>query len=313
MIVNQLRTMGDRRGVMERVSAGFPLSVYQTDFAALPYTPVSWHWHEDFQLCWVNRGAVRFQVVGQEYVLKEGAGLFINCRLAHMAEPASQDGSYYGMNFHPDLICPRRDSELYRRMVLPLIRPGAASAFVFRRDSAQGAALDRAFRQIRTLSERELPERELLIQSELLRAWPGILQMGGSSGEAVSASGNRRLKELLVYVSEHYGEKITLAHLAGRVHISEGECSRFFKKITGMTPFQYILWYRIERSKELLRQGEGTIAEIAQETGFASQSYYALCFHRQEGCTPGEYRRLTRPGAGGWRKGSSLRAGKQIE
>ena len=297
MIVNQLRTMGDKRGVMERLSPGFPLSVYKTDFGALPYTPVGWHWHDDLQLCWVDKGAVGFQVVGQRYVLQAGSGLFINSRLAHMAQPASPDGSYYGMNFHPDLICPRPESEVYRRMVLPLLGAGAAGVFVFCGKEGTGAALAEAFARIRGLSEQGLPQRELLIQSELLRAWPGILQMGGSSGEAVSPAGNRRLKELLGYVEAHYGEKITLGDLARAVHISEGECSRFFKRITGMTPFRYIQWYRIQRSKELLRRGEGSIADIAQETGFSSQSYYTLCFQRQEGCTPGQYRRMAGPAA----------------
>ena len=56
MIVNQLKTLDSKEGIMERISPGFPLSVYQTDFSLSP-APVPWHWHEDFQLCLVNRSA----------------------------------------------------------------------------------------------------------------------------------------------------------------------------------------------------------------------------------------------------------------
>ena len=111
MIVNQLKTLDSKEGIMERISPGFPLSVYQTDFS-LSSAPVPWHWHEDFQLCLVNRGAVRFHVVHQSCLLTENTGLFINCRLAHMAEAESPDASYYGINVHPDLICPRPDSRV---------------------------------------------------------------------------------------------------------------------------------------------------------------------------------------------------------
>ena len=140
MIVNQLKTLDSREGIMERLSPGFPLSVYQTDFSRSP-APLSWHWHEDFQLCLVNRGAVRFHVVHQSRLLRENTGLFINCRLAHMAEAESPDASYYGINVHPDLICPRPDSLVYQQMLLPLLQLSTSSVFLFDRGTPDGLRL----------------------------------------------------------------------------------------------------------------------------------------------------------------------------
>ena len=297
MIVNQLKTLDNREGIMERLSPGFPLSVYQTDFSRSP-APLPWHWHEDFQLCLVNRGAVRFHVVHQSRLLRENTGLFINCRLAHMAEAESPDASYYGINVHPDLICPRPDSLVYQQMLLPLLQLSTSSVFLFDRGTPDGLRLAEAFSRILQLSEKpELPGRELLIQSALLASWPGVLNIVRGSGTAVSASENQRLKEILLYLNGHYSEKITLEAIASHIHLSPGECSRFFRRATGMTLFSYLLQHRIRQSRRLLSETGLGIAQIALECGFSSQSYFTACFRRQEGCTPQQYRqRVFRPG-----------------
>ena len=290
MIVNQLKTLDSKEGIMERISPGFPLSVYQTDFSLSP-APVPWHWHEDFQLCLVNRGAVRFHVVHQSCLLTENTGLFINCRLAHMAEAESPDASYYGINVHPDLICPRPDSRVYQQMLLPLLQLSTSSVFLFNKSTPDGLRLTEAFSRILELSEQpEIPGRELLIQSALLGAWPGVWNIVRGSGKNVSASENQRLKEILLYLDAHYPEKITLEAVASHIHLSPGECSRFFRRATGLTLFSYLLQYRIRQSGKLLCRTDLSIAQIALECGFSSQSYFTACFRKLEGCTPQQYR-----------------------
>ena len=325
LIVNQLKTLDSKEGIMERISPGFPLSVYQTDFAeaeagpgrrakqspelgrctagpggvrtASPSSLVPWHWHEDFQLCLVNRGTVRFHVVRQSCRLTQGTGLFINRRLAHMAEPESPDASYYGINVHPCLICSQTESLVYQQMLLPLLQLSTSSLILFDKSTPEGQRLTEGFSRILSLSEQtDTAGRELLIQSELLSAWPGLLRLGSGSGEIVSAAGNRRLKEILLYISAHYPEKISLASLAAHSHLSPGECSRFFHRATGLNLFSYLLQYRIRQSRRLLSETELSIAQIALECGFSSQSYYTACFRRQEGCTPNQYRRRAQRG-----------------
>ena len=101
---------------------------------------------------------------------------------------------------------------------------------------------------------------------------------------------NERLQELLRYLQTNYNRKITLQDIADHVNLSKSECSRFFKKATGETIFEYLLKYRIEKSIELLRTTDMTITEIAYETGFMSQSYYDQRFRKIKGISPLKYR-----------------------
>lgn len=64
------------------------------------------------------------------------------------------------------------------------------------------------------------------------------------------------------------------------------------KRITGMTPNDYILQLKINKAILLLREHEElTIAEIAYKLGFSNPAYFSKCFKKQLGITPQQYRK----------------------
>ena len=70
--------------------------------------------------------------------------------------------------------------------------------------------------------------------------------------------------------------------------------SRAFKQATGSAPHQFVIARRVRRAQLLLAAGSCSQAQIAYETGFASQSHFASTFRRVTGMTPGQYRRTAR-------------------
>jgi DNA-binding response OmpR family regulator/ligand-binding sensor domain-containing protein len=71
--------------------------------------------------------------------------------------------------------------------------------------------------------------------------------------------------------------------------------TRFFnriKDITGMTPNDYLIYLKMNKGKQLLKEdNEFTIAEIAYQLGFSNPAYFSKCFKKQFGLTPQEYKR----------------------
>lgn len=97
-----------------------------------------------------------------------------------------------------------------------------------------------------------------------------------------------RLKE---YMNTHYRETITLDTLAEVSHLNKYYLSHTFSRTFGISPINYLLERRILHSKELLKNFDYTIMQIADLSGFSSANYFTQSFKKYTGLTPKAYRR----------------------
>ena len=68
--------------------------------------------------------------------------------------------------------------------------------------------------------------------------------------------------------------------------------SAFFERFNGavgMAPMEYLLAWRMALAKQLLRQRELAIADIAERVGYSSVSTFGVAFTRHVGVPPGRY------------------------
>ncbi|MCY7367966.1 MAG: helix-turn-helix transcriptional regulator [Chamaesiphon sp.] len=87
------------------------------------------------------------------------------------------------------------------------------------------------------------------------------------------------------------GERLCLAIVAKIISTALNFC-RLFKRSMGMTPHAYLIQQRVERSKQLLKRGEGTLLDIAIDCGFANPSHFAKHFRRLTGISPKQFRMI---------------------
>jgi AraC family transcriptional regulator len=103
----------------------------------------------------------------------------------------------------------------------------------------------------------------------------------------------RQLVVVLEYINEYLEQDIKLADLAQLLGISQFHFSYLFKRSLGKSPYQYLLQQRIERSKQLLKQTDKSIMDIAFLCGFNSHSHLSKQFRQLTGITPKAYRATT--------------------
>lgn len=83
----------------------------------------------------------------------------------------------------------------------------------------------------------------------------------------------------------------TVAELAKEAALSRSTFFERFNHAVGVTPMEYLLAWRMALAKDLLRRGEGRIAEIAERVGYSSASTFSVAFTRHVGRPPTQYAR----------------------
>lgn len=91
------------------------------------------------------------------------------------------------------------------------------------------------------------------------------------------------------YLNTNYKEAGSLKELADQMGIHYAYLSKIFKQDTGVNFGEYLNRIRIEKAKEMIRQGECRIKEISAEVGFNQYNYFFRVFKQIEGCTPAEF------------------------
>lgn len=101
-------------------------------------------------------------------------------------------------------------------------------------------------------------------------------------------------KDMVHFIYEHYQEKITLADISAAGKVSRSKCCSLFKIYMGSSPIDFVNDYRLEVSRSLLQYTDTSVADIAFNCGFTSQSYFTKLFSRTFHMTPTEFRNSTK-------------------
>jgi AraC family transcriptional regulator len=103
-----------------------------------------------------------------------------------------------------------------------------------------------------------------------------------------------RLQGVLEWIGQNLSNELSNVELAERAGVSESHFRRIFQEAMGMTPHRYVLRLRLERVHELLTRTSFSIARVAAQCGFNSQSHMTACFSAAYGITPARARQQSR-------------------
>lgn len=100
-----------------------------------------------------------------------------------------------------------------------------------------------------------------------------------------------KTKAVKRFLEEHMQESYTQEWLAGQFDISITALKKCFKSVYGIPIGSWMLQYRMNYAAELLNSRSSiSIAQLAGEVGYESQSKFAMAFRKVMGMSPTEYR-----------------------
>lgn len=235
------------------------------------------HDHSYTQIVIGLKGQAEFEVRGQGNLVGPGQGCVVT---------ASSDHAFGGVINQSDILVlnmPKptdNDPEMLNK-----INSLERSYLYFKLDSQIQKLIQMLVQEMRNHPEDQLLSRAC---NDTVIA---LMQRHISAFETSRKESRFDLEAIDRYIEQHLSHKISVAQLAGRVFLGESQFHCLFKEQMGITPHQYVLGKRIDMARELINQGQLSLGQIAEFTGFSNQSTFTHTFTRLQGLSPSQYKK----------------------
>ena len=244
------------------------------------------HYHNAFEIVYVQSGSGQFIVNGSVYPLCENEILIINPNETHSGK-GNEHSVFYSIVFHQRLFQCMEYSDDYKVRILPLLSG--------QKLLSNGPSKSNLISDIPALIERFLAsvqKPDLYSCGILLELFSEILDRHESIPLISTAQQqkNRNILQAIDYIQHNLINKISSAEVANALNLELCYFCRSFKKQTSYTVLDYIKLLRIHKACLLLKDAKQSIASIASECGYDNISYFNKIFKEQMHKTPSEYR-----------------------
>ena len=265
----------------------FPCITTQANLYRYADPRVPWHWHSAVEVFYIESGTLEYTTPGGSWVFPAGSGGFVNANVLHTSRilPGEHPAIQRLHLFDPTFLAGDPAGRLYKNYVQPLISSGLELIPLEPQPSTAVSLLKESF----LLSEGDWGH-EFSLRHALTGIWLALL---GQLPQSVPdpAPGDGAIKAMMGYVHRHYGEEITVDHIAQAGIVSRRGCFRLFQQRLHTSPTAYLRDYRLRQACGLLMQTELSITEIASRCALGSSSYFGQQFLKAYGVTPSQYRK----------------------
>lgn len=249
-------------------------------------------------LCFVvlsGKGELKYE--GEEYELKTGDCVFIDCRKAYIHSTGYSSDGHIGVDEHTTV--ENKNANLWSLQWCHFYAPSLPAVYekykerggrpVFHPDDL--IPFTSLLTDLYNLAATSDYIRDMRI-NEKLGTLLTLLMEQSWHPESVTVSRKRmELSTIKEFLDEHYTEKVSLDDLAERFFINKFYLSKIFKETYGTTVNNYLISKRITRAKQLLRFTDMTVDEIGVAVGMGDANYFSRMFRKVEGSSPSEYRK----------------------
>ncbi|MDR6881344.1 AraC family transcriptional regulator [Bacillus sp. 3255] len=253
------------------------------------------HWHEELQITMVTKGRLTIRINGIDYRLDRGEAIFINKSVLHIVTHLMPDGEYVSFNFPEKLLAFYSDSAMEHKYVRPFTNSYILSYEIKGVSEWQKQILQILWSMKEAFETKANWGWQYEVSIKTVQLWLILISHLSLSSEEPSKQSRlqqERLQLMLSFIHQNYTDPLTLKEIADAAHLSVSECTRSFKKSIQMTPYFYLVQYRIKRSCELLASSEYTISEIARRVGFNHVNHFIQSFKKHRNMTPKEFRNI---------------------
>lgn len=240
-----------------------------------------------FEVCWIRRGSLQWQVGGRIFAVGPGDLFLTLPDEPHGGSNGVMDRcELFWTSFSLDArhglggLAPPERALLDRSLRTSRLRvcPGPDSiAGHFKRMLAALGSPD--------------PLTPAVVRSSLALLLSEVREAYAQAASGATRRCSPRVERAKSMMQERLSEAIALDAIAATVGLRPSQFRAVFRAETGFAPQEHLARLRVERAKELLAGTDRSITSIALGCGFASGQYFATAFRRLTGFTPRAWRK----------------------
>ena len=300
MSETQISFNNDMRELFEYDDPSFPLVVWTGDFSSFLNRSLAYHWHNEFEYCFVLSGSVGFTTERQYVEVKQGEAIFINANALHFANQISQNNAkVFTVSFLPSLLANAEEYVFYRKFFFPVLQSHIRS-YLITDAQEEGKNILNYLKKVFNEYNKKNYDYELKCIGYISNIWCFTLSCLKDCNDTLSQKATdyeveHKAKMMLNYIHNHYDEDIRIDDIAQYIKTSRSgcfRCFRCFRQYTNKTPIEYLTEYRLSRAIQLMAQTDKSMTQIASECGFSDSSYFGKIFLRKYKTTPLQYRNM---------------------
>lgn len=256
---------------------------------------VKQHWHSNMEIILIRKGSYWCELDLAVHQLEKDDIVIINSQQLHQLVGQGQDTAHDVLLFDPNILDFSYPDEWQETWIRPFLKHELAFKNILSPTEPGYADFYVLFDKMLKWSL-EKPEgwyihcKLFLLQMFALAAEYRILLSADQDRSKTELRKINDYKTIVAYMEEHFHERISLRRLASVIPCNPQYLCRFFKEVSGVSPIQYLIGYRIERASHLLVNTTLPILQIALDCGFENASYFIRKFKEVKGCTPKEFR-----------------------
>ena len=255
---------------------------------------VPWHWHRTVELFYVESGSIEYDTPKGKILFPAGSGGMVNSNVLHMTKAISQREKNVQLLhiFDVSLLAGEQGSRIEQKYITPVITAVQIEIIPLFPGNKEEERILKLLADSFRLSSDEFGY-EIRLREALAQIWLMLFELSSSMREKKDgySKSNDKIKLMMIYIHEHYREKISIQKLATAAYLSERECYRVFHDCLHMTPVEYITSYRLQVACQMLAKSQETVTFISHECGLGSSSYFGKVFREYAHCSPIEYRK----------------------
>lgn len=254
-----------------------------------------------FEFYIVNNGTM--QVYGEDVTksITAGEGVAMTPGTKYRCIPLGGVCAFYFLKVRPDFIL-GTDEYFVKNYLRPMELSKIKLLFLAEDDLRDEQIIDIGNRVI-AVNMAKKPGYELLTKGYLCSMYALICEYIRNAEKrrnnpySMMSQDALRIRAASQYIAANYSFGITLDEIADNIHISRGECCRCFQRTIGMSPFEYLMEFRIFQAIKILFKSPdelSSISELAMNVGFNNASYFNKVFKKYVQCTPSQYLQMIR-------------------